>query len=228
MAIARAGIVPIISGKLGSIEFAQTRTGLVIKKARPPRSLGSIRTYRAQSVWAHRSALWNALEPEEVTAWEKAAHIRPRTNRLGSTIYLSGRQLFMSNLLDTSQTTTTTDYTAVPLYRPPLITQFTATLYAGGPYTITLSYAIVVLFFLHEKLEVARFLPSLTTPKPRTWINIGTFKPLDDPYTWYERFTRNNVALIEGEHVALRAQLHGLTTWPGIPSTLYTTVLPAP
>jgi len=228
MAIARAGLIPIISGKLGGIEFTQTRNGLVLKKARPPRSLGSIRMHRAQSVWAHRSALWNALEPEEVTAWAKAAETMPRTNRLGDTIYLSARQLFMSNLLDTSQTYPMPDLITVPFYKTPPITTFTAALYAGGPYTLAIDEDAPPTDYVFHTVWIARFLPLTANRNPRTWINIGTYVYIGSPLNWYTRFGTALTHLVEGEHVALRARAHGAFRWPSDQVTLYTTVLPAP
>jgi len=228
MAIARAGIIPIISGKLGGMEIAATKNGMVLKHPKPPRSLDSIRMYRARSVWAHRNDLWNALTPEEVLAWKKAAETHPRTNRFGDRIYLTAHQLFMTNIMDCTQTVPYPDNLYTHCVQSPPITSFTATLYAGGPYTITIIEPLSAGNYPNYTIWVARFLPNTVNHKPRTWINIGTFMKTGDPSTWYERFIFNKVSLLEGERVALRARSHGIYLWPSQKVELFTTVLPAP
>jgi hypothetical protein len=214
----------VISGKMPGAEFANTKQGIVMKQQKRPRGLSSNRIARQRQVWDHRSDLWNALTPDEVKQWEVAAPLNPRTNRLGQRTYLSPRALFMSNLIDCTLTAPIPDYTEVPDRATLPIDTFTATIYEGGPYLIDLHSPDHSTTILLYTLWIGRYFPASTNPKPKRWINVGTYQHSGDPSTWYHRFWHQDITFAEGERIAIKARPHVAWYWPGQEVTLFATV----
>jgi hypothetical protein len=86
-----------ISGRLGGIEFAMAREGIVVKRRKPPRQLNHVKQVEARTVFHQRVADWHAMTPEAMLEWTAYANTHPVTNRLGETRYLSGYNWFLKN-----------------------------------------------------------------------------------------------------------------------------------
>jgi hypothetical protein len=84
-----------ISGRLGGIEFAMAREGIVVKRRKPPRQLNHVKQVEARTVFHQRVADWHAMTPEAMLEWTAWANTHPVTNRLGETRYLSGYNWFL-------------------------------------------------------------------------------------------------------------------------------------
>lgn len=96
MAIAIPGpLVSAISGNLAGVNFAQTRTGHVIRKRRAPISKHSEPVVDNRAFYQSLLSTWWDYTDEERQAWRSAASLRTFPNRLGIPRLLSGFQLFM-------------------------------------------------------------------------------------------------------------------------------------
>lgn len=136
MAIYRTGVlVTGISGNLGSVNFANSQRGNVVRVRAVrtnPQTAPQLAIRRAYNQLWH---LWQDLGPAGQTAWRQAALQFPRTNRLGLQRTLSGWQLFFetNQHIVASTTADLTDFLPLPppLNAAPALTDITLSLIAG-------------------------------------------------------------------------------------------------
>lgn len=226
MALCKPSVLGLISGKISGMEIAITKNGVVLKHQKPSKRLDSYRAQKSREGWNHRCHLWNELNADEVKAWETYAQAHPIKNRLGQPTYLNARASFMSNMLWGSTSSVLFNWVKTPLPPTGEFTSVTASLTAGGPYTITITHTFPVLFSTFVNVRVARFRPPHTTRNPSTWTNIGSFIIPIAPLTYYDQFLSRNVDLLAGERVALQFRLHWFAFLPSQTKTVWATVAP--
>jgi hypothetical protein len=98
MARVKPNLFSAVSGRLGAVEFAMTRGGIVAKHRKPPRQLNHPKQVEARTVFARRVSDWHQMTPEAMLEWTAWANTHPVVNRLGRTIYLSGYNWFLKCL----------------------------------------------------------------------------------------------------------------------------------
>lgn len=100
MAIFKAGpAIGAISGNVGGTNFANTRNGPVVRKARSSSSNKAITQGNAQVNLRTQIARWNALSTASRTQWNNYAKSHPISNRIGVQRQLSGYQMFLKHNL---------------------------------------------------------------------------------------------------------------------------------
>jgi len=96
MAIARLGsILGGISGTLGSVNFANTSQGLILKRALRRVDHATEPQLSQRATFKHFQLAWQDLTDLQRTAWRTAARAYTLPNRLGKPTYLSGFQWFV-------------------------------------------------------------------------------------------------------------------------------------
>jgi len=97
MAIARTGsIVGALSGGLGSVVFANTKQGLLIKHRPVKIKHDSEKLLKSQALVQYLQGYWASLTKEQHLSWSVLAESVRTTNRLGLTSSPSGHRLFLT------------------------------------------------------------------------------------------------------------------------------------
>lgn len=154
MALVRtSSIVGAISGNLQSVNFTQSKSGTVVR-SRLRRV--NRRTKRQTKIRRNLTALrnrWRGLTEEQRITWNVLTATLSEPNRVGLVRPLTGWQLYMKqNLVNLSTGLNFEDDAPLPIQAQPPVT-ISGSFTAGGPYTITFTYAdttlaIVGHFFL--------------------------------------------------------------------------------
>ena len=98
MATARPLLFTAISGKMGTVEFAQRGPTTIIRNAKKPKTKVTWRIIEAQRIHAYKISVWKSFttdHPLWVTRWNQYAISHPLKNRIGQTTTISGFQYFM-------------------------------------------------------------------------------------------------------------------------------------
>ena len=225
MALMKPGPIGLVSGNLAGAEIALTRNGPVIKKTKRNRSFDTPRAIQANHVRRQRIDEWHALDAENVRAWQTYANTNPRTNRLGTQIYLTAFQQFMRLTYDKTYYPGWPSVPIPPKYRTEQPTSFSASITAGGAYNLTITHDMLPLDYVSCTLWVARWLPAHRQHAPTTWIRLRTTVCLTGTNNWYTSFNGQNQQLRQGENVAIKLRLVFYAAMPSMPVITYTTVL---
>ncbi len=96
MALIKLGaIVAAISGKVSGNVFSHNKGGAYVKGWTKPTNPQTVIQQSWRSVFSSISSEWRSLTNNQRSSWEASALIRPVTNRMGETKYLSGYGLYM-------------------------------------------------------------------------------------------------------------------------------------
>ena len=133
MARVKPNLCSAISGRLGGIEFAMAREGIVVKRRKPPRPFDSVKQIEAATVFARRVSDWHQMTPEAMLQWTAFANTHPVRNRLGETRYLSGYNWFLKGM-------DSEDGILLPYGITPPLTNLQAIVYEDGPYTFLMVF----------------------------------------------------------------------------------------
>jgi len=225
MALAKSIFFSAISGQLGGTEFANVRSGLVLKRTRPPRAMFSPDSIRAKAEFQAGLAEWRALDPDVKQQWRIAAPSWPRRNRLGGEHILSPLQFFLTRPRDYELMTAPVTWFQPPLYtsEQPTITAVSFT--AGGAYTFTADTPGPGLFNPILITSIARFLPEGSTATPQRWLRLA-MRIKDANYgTLTSVFALRNITLIAGERICLRLRQWRQFDHPSAHHLFFSTVI---
>jgi len=214
MALGRSSIFAALSGKIPGAEAAMTKHGMVIKQRKPPRKMDSTAEMAARRTFTRWNRRWSDLTANQVKAFNAYAATHPVTDRLGSSKYISGRNLFMRLRVPLSD-----DYSAFTETMPPLETSEAIfdvgqIVWARGPYWLFPSKNSPNPANQVVSLWAARWQSPTTSHKPQTWIPIATFLWTAASGNLYNLFTAAGVDFIPGEHVALKWVVRAPDYWP--------------
>ncbi len=138
MAIARTShLIGSISGTLGSVVFAQTRMGLLIKNRPLKNNQRSEKQLERRALFQRALSRWSKISGTQQKAWNTAAANFPQTNRLGVRSAISGWQLFIKQNLFTLWVEDTFRDDPVPARQTYAAEYFELSFTAGGEYLVS-------------------------------------------------------------------------------------------
>ena len=226
MALSRSSILSALSGNLGSVEVAMSKSRMIVKKRKPSKKMNSPAeqaALRAFTIWNRK---WAALSADQAQAFNAYAATHPTTDRLGATKYVSGRNLFMRLRVPPSADYADFTETMPPIAATDPYIQATAILWAGGPYTLIMFNNQADVGNVVESIWVARFQSGTTTHKPKTWIPVVTRERFAIDLSYYDAFIAAGIELCPGEHVAIKVVMRAPDCWPCAPFIFWATVEP--
>jgi len=154
MARCKPNLFSAVSGRLGGVEFAMAKEGMVVKRRKPPKKMNSVRQITYRTVFHRRANLWHTLPEENVKAFMAWAATHPVKNRLGIARYQSAYNWFMKLLVAPSDDPGITDPPGGEIL-PPLDPTPPAT-------EITVSPALVFLLSMDDNAATPVVLDSAT------------------------------------------------------------------
>ena len=217
-------IVGSISGKLGGAVFASAHGQAIIRKAPKPRAKPSSRQLQLRAFSAYVRTQWAVLSDLEKDQWNTWAQSQTRTNRLGLTRTLTGRQAYIALRMSAPFR----NYALVRYVIPgPLLDPLegiSLSFAQGGPYNVTLSPTTTDPF-VRQGTAICR---PMRTTSLKFWA----------PWTWLETIASANPTrdfqadidplvgpLVAGEVVAVMAvRASSYLAAPCAPVSTWTTV----
>jgi hypothetical protein len=187
MAIARARLFTAISGKVGSVEFAQRGLTTIIRNAKKPKTKVTWRTIEAQRLHAYKIYLWKyyqTIYPDFLPEWQKYAATHSVKNRFGQTHTLSAFQFYMKLFAPTQPLNALQEWPPTHFPQTPPPTTFSATI-------TTPSALIVTAYFIPSPpAKITQVLyysdpitPSTNYDRLRYHHLINTIQPILPPYS---------------------------------------------
>lgn len=93
--ITPSAIIGSISGRIGGVEFAQTRNGIIVRKIGPKPKPTSTYAYYSRAQFQAATQYWATLPAATRAAWAEAAKQTTRTGALGQGRTFSGFTLYL-------------------------------------------------------------------------------------------------------------------------------------
>jgi len=185
--ITTSAAIARISGSIGAVNFARTRSGPVARQRLRRTRSSSARQLEQRALLANAHAEWLALTDDNRAAWSAAARHHPRPNRLGIPRTLSGWQLFAS-LLSTRGYEVLEQWATPPRIQKSFPIYNVAIAEAPGPaYNITWDpYTSIPTKSC--QLFASRPVSSTRLSHPKYWTFLGIRKPATDPWDVYSIF----------------------------------------
>lgn len=212
MAIAAAGQVGMISGRLGGQEFVQVGGKTVLKKKKGRQSRTSAATLRARAFQAESMQHWHALTDAEKLAWKIAAQQRPRPDRFGTPRTLNAMQLFLREQRDH---TYCVEYWET---KPPIISIGTVNVYdleltAGSHLSVDYDNWWGMQPRRSISVFISRWRGNGSGGRGTAWRAIGPRTAFNGPLSFDAVLTSENVEFIEGEKVGIKFKFWASNMW---------------
>lgn len=221
MAIVKLGpIVSGISGKVGTVVFANAKHALVLRPTPVTRRKSSGFLLASQNFMSRIRRRWATLTDEQQNTWRTAAATLSSTNRIGQTRPMSGFQYFV-------MTNKTADPELLTIFLFPQNLQDedfainpAATFSASGAYTVQMDNPFITTFLRMHAYGWPFWRTTKSKDVPRL-VYLASFSSDADPVTfnvrtaWIEHFG----ALQEGQQYAIGIKSQ-FTSSPFAPTTV--------